>query len=603
MKQYFKDAVMGVVTGDALGCPVQFRSREEISRNPVTKMRGYGTFNLPSGSWTDDSSLTIALLESLLRLGKADTTDIMNNFVQWLDNGKFTPYGYAYDIGNGTMQAILRYKHGRKAEKCGGDGENNNGNGSLMRIMPACLFCCSQNLPDKEAILLIHRIGSLTHGHIRSNIACGLYYFMTKSILSLDGDLKERLQKGLTAGFAFYEDFLADRENLYYYDRLKDLKEFAKTEASRIKSSGYVVHTLEAAVWCLITTSSFEEALLKAVNLGEDTDTVGAVAGGLAGLFYGYDTIPASWLSEIQQRDLLEEICDMADARFVPQNSVGTGTSKAAAEQVPVSRAALVEAFRDTQRMLREDGTLRQQSLETKAGTRLFLRGFEAFDPRIRQSVPVIEVTGDTTFHAAQPYVEAGKKTAVLNFANAYTPGGGVTNGARAQEECLCRSSSLYDSLTIPYLLANYYKWNARNTGDMGTDAVIYSPDVTVFRSDDMIPENLENWFRADVLTCAAPYYDPGKKKPVSMEQLEEVFRGRIRNILEVAAAMDEKVLVLGAFGCGAFNNPPHLVAGVFRELLIDKGYGRFFEKVIFAIKKNNEKNTNLMAFQQVFER
>ena len=267
-----------------------------------------------------------------------------------------------------------------------------------------------------------------------------------------------------------------------------------------------------------------------------------------------------------------------------------------------MNRAGLIESFKDTQRMIRTNEDLRDQTLKTRAGTLLYLGGYEAMDPTVKTEIPVIEIIEDTSFHCAQAYTGGDDRVAVLNFANAYSPGGGVTNGAMAQEECLCRSSSLYAALTIPYLLKNYYKWNSRNTGDMGTDAVIYSPEVTVFKTDDVIPQYMDQWFAVDVLTCAAPYYDPAKRKPVSMEKFEEVFRNRIRNILEVAAARDVDILVLGAFGCGAFNNPPDLVAGVFRDLLVDRGYGRFFKKTVFAIKKNNEKNTNLSAFQKAFQ-
>ena len=157
------NGIMGVVVGDALGCPVQFESREEVARHPVTGMRGYGTFNLPEGSWTDDSSLTIALLESIRRVGEIDLDDIMGNFMKWLYDGEFTPYGESYDIGRGTMQAINRYKKNRKAKKCGGDEEWNNGNGSLMRIMPACLYCSvmesSGMYSDRDAIDVIHSVG------------------------------------------------------------------------------------------------------------------------------------------------------------------------------------------------------------------------------------------------------------------------------------------------------------------------------------------------------------------------------------------------------------------------------------------------------------
>ena len=307
------NGIMGVVVGDALGCPVQFESRKEVSRHPVTDMRGYGTFNLPEGSWTDDSSLTIALLESIRRIGKIDLDDIMENFMNWLYDGDFTPYGQSYDIGRGTMQAIDRYSRNRNAKKCGGGEEWNNGNGSLMRILPACIYCSvmetSGIYSDCDAIDVIHSVGGLTHAHIRSNIACGLYFFMVKQILIGEGPLQERMREGLTQGFAFYESRLADKENLHYYDRLRDLTAFKSLPAEKIKSTGYVVDALEAAVWSLITTDRFDQALLKAVNLGDDTDTVGAIAGGLAGLYYGYDTIPENWLSAIKRREWIEEMC------------------------------------------------------------------------------------------------------------------------------------------------------------------------------------------------------------------------------------------------------------------------------------------------------
>lgn len=273
---------------------------------------------------------------------------------------------------------------------------------------------------------------------------------------------------------------------------------------------------------------------------------------------------------------------------------------------------SLITAFDDTQRKCRDYPELRKATVKMQAQTLLYLKEYTAVDPQEKSSEPNIEICEDTTFHCAQRLMneistdlslEQNLRTAVLNFANAYHPGGGVKNGAMAQEECLCRSSNLYSALTLPYLLRNYYKWNSRNTGDMGTDAVIWSPGVTVFKTDDPVPVEMgrENWFQVDVLTCAAPYFDKNKKRPVTQEKLWDVFYHRIRNILEVAIANDTDILVLGAFGCGAFNNPPVLVADVFRELLVDKGYFRFFGKIAFAIKKNNSANTNLEAFQEAF--
>lgn len=310
MKNIWKDGIMGVVIGDALGCPVQFETREEVAAHPITGMRGNGTFNLPAGSWTDDSSLTLALLESLKRVDAVDLNDIMGNFVKWLDHGEFTPYGYAYDIGRGTLWAIQKYKLDNRPTKCGGTEEWNNGNGSLMRIMPACLFCVEKGLDDDAAIKIIQQVGSLTHAHIRANIACGLYYFMVKEVLNSKEGLLTRLQNGLAQGFRYYEKYLSDHAELHFYDRLRDLSQFALVPAEKIESSGYVVDALEAAVWSLATTNSFENALLRAVNLGDDSDTVGAIAGGLAGLFYGYEAIPSIWIEAIQRKEWIEKLCD-----------------------------------------------------------------------------------------------------------------------------------------------------------------------------------------------------------------------------------------------------------------------------------------------------
>ena len=304
----WKNGIMGVVVGDALGCPVQFESRAEVARHPVTGMRGFGTFNLPAGSWTDDSSLTLALLESIKRNGGIDCTDIMDNFVKWLDDGAFTPYGYAYDIGRGTIDAIRKYKCDHKPHEAGSPAENNNGNGSLMRIMPAVLYCIERALPADESVDIIHRVGGLTHAHIRANIACGLYYFMAAAVVSHNGSLSECLQKGLGDGFAFYEAQLANCVELTYYDRLRDLERLAGLGEDSIRSTGYVVDTLEAAVWSLATTDSFEKALLKAVNLGDDTDTVGAIAGGLAGLYY--QVIPEAWVNVLQRREWIESLIE-----------------------------------------------------------------------------------------------------------------------------------------------------------------------------------------------------------------------------------------------------------------------------------------------------
>ena len=306
------DGIMGVIVGDALGDPVQFMSRDEIlqrTRGPVTGMESGGAYNMPEGTWTDDGSMTLATLDSIRELGVIDPEDIMTRFVDWYEDGEYTPFGKAFDMGNTCSDAIERFEREHDPKTCGGTTEHSNGNGSLMRILPACLYAYAKSLPADAAVRTVHEVSGLTHDHLRSKIACGLYYFCACAVLDEEGSLTERLQKGLDKGFAYYEGDIRNRVELAYYGRLRDLPELAAAPESSIRSTGYVVDTIEASIWSLITTDSFRDCELKAVNLGDDADTVGAIAGGLAGLYYGYDAIPSEWLSVIKRREWIEEMC------------------------------------------------------------------------------------------------------------------------------------------------------------------------------------------------------------------------------------------------------------------------------------------------------
>ncbi len=306
------DGMMGVVVGDALGVPVEFKKRQELKDDPVETMRGYGSFNLPAGSWSDDTSMTLATLDSLKN--GFNRHDIMKNFIQWIRQAEYTPFGNVFDVGNICYRAIAKYELLGDIDHCGCDKDYENGNGSLMRILPACLYFYQkqkeEEMSDEEAIEHIHAVSALTHAHIRSLIACGLYYFMTKSILNNKGTLMKRLQMGVKDAFSFYKSVDTDADELNHFKRIRDLKEFSSIPEDDIRSTGYVVDTLESAVWCLINTDSYKTCTLKAVNLGDDTDTVSAIAGGLAGLYYGYENIPKEWLDSIQKREWIEEMCN-----------------------------------------------------------------------------------------------------------------------------------------------------------------------------------------------------------------------------------------------------------------------------------------------------
>lgn len=310
MDNIWKSGIYGLIIGDAMGVPVEFTSREDRKKNPITDMTGYGTYNQPEGTWSDDSSMVLATLASIKDRGRIDYKDIMDRFHNWCMYGAYTPFDEVFDIGIATSRAIMKYSNGAKPLESGGKTEWDNGNGSLMRILPVCLYIFEQQrdmkLSDDELIDIIHNCSALTHAHLRSKIACGIYYFLVKAILDKDGELIERLQQGVDNAFKYYGE--STESELDNYNRLISLSEFKDTPENQIKSTGYVVYTLEAAIWCLVNSSSYEEVILKAVNLGDDTDTVAAITGGLAGLYYGYDNIPDKWKSKLQKREWIESL-------------------------------------------------------------------------------------------------------------------------------------------------------------------------------------------------------------------------------------------------------------------------------------------------------
>ncbi|MEA4922834.1 MAG: ADP-ribosylglycohydrolase family protein [Eubacteriaceae bacterium] len=301
-----RDGMMGLIVGDALGVPVEFHSRRELAQDPVIGMREYGTHNQPAGTWSDDSSLALATLDALVTQEGMRGYAIMDRFVHWLKDGDYTPDGRVFDVGGTTQAAIRRYTQGREAIECGGKSERDNGNGSLMRILPACVYFVEND--EEDPIEKIHEVSALTHGHKRSLIGCGLFYTIAREIMHKSPFLTGRVQAGINNGRDYYNipEYAAELE---HYHRLWDIETFAKLPESEIKSGGYVVNTLEAAIWCLLNTGSYRDCVLAAVNLGDDTDTTAAVAGGLAGLWYGYDAIPQEWRDTIRGRDIIDRLC------------------------------------------------------------------------------------------------------------------------------------------------------------------------------------------------------------------------------------------------------------------------------------------------------
>lgn len=296
-------ALWGSLAGDALGVPVEFRPRQSLSADPVTDMRGFGTHHQPAGTWSDDSSLLLCTAESLLS-GSFDPGDLAARFVRWKNENLWTPHGSVFDIGIATSTAISRLAAGTDPLSAGGSSENSNGNGSLMRILPLALFCAGE--PTSSLTASLAMASRLTHAHPRSQLACAFFGLFVRPLL--EGATPADALAAAASLFPATAATLAPAE-LPHFNRLLD-PSFASLPEHEIHGSGYVIHTLEASLWCLLNTTSFTAATLRAVNLGEDTDTTGCVTGGIAGIHYGINAIPTSWVSTLARHDDVAALFD-----------------------------------------------------------------------------------------------------------------------------------------------------------------------------------------------------------------------------------------------------------------------------------------------------
>lgn len=316
-REQIKSLIIGHAIGDALGVPVEFNSRDKLEKNPVTDMIGYGTYDMPEGTWSDDTSMTLCLLESLARLGAVDYDDIMKNFLRWMNNSEFTPTNKVFDIGITTREALMDYELKKPPLLCGGAREDNNGNGSLMRISPIAPYLylkSGNNLTDAD-LRIVHNISRLTHGHIRSQMGCGIFVFIAVQLISGE-NLAAAIISGVEKAYDYYTSSSEFASEIETYNNVWNIEKFAKSANYNVKSTGYVVYSLEAALWCLLNTDNYDECVLKAVNLGGDTDTIAAIAGGLAGLSYGLQNIPQTWKNTLIRYDYIEEICEKFAGEF-----------------------------------------------------------------------------------------------------------------------------------------------------------------------------------------------------------------------------------------------------------------------------------------------
>lgn len=261
-KNRMKGMLWGLIVGDAFGSPIQFSSKDD---HPwITEMVACPVFDLPPGYWTDDGAMALAVMDAYLRKGEYDLVEIGNAFVRWLEKGDYSSVeGQAFDIGKATYKSVKAIKHGSLVN---GD-ESSQGNGSIMRFAPGYLIARALGLPG-----IIHEISDLTHCSSKVRAVCDRF------ALILDDHM----------------------------DGLRTTKRSIYSTREEVNNSGWAVSTLEAALWAFDSTATFADGLIAAVNLGGDSDSIGAVYGQIAGAYYGFDAIPKRWVKAVTKHGAVD---------------------------------------------------------------------------------------------------------------------------------------------------------------------------------------------------------------------------------------------------------------------------------------------------------
>lgn len=290
----FRGCLLGLAAGDAVGTTVEFRSRGSFE--PMTDMVGGGPFDLEVGQWTDDTSMALCLATSLLDCQEFNPTDQMDRYVRWYRDGYLSSNGECFDIGNTVSSALADYQKTRNPYT-GSTHPNTAGNGSIMRLAPIPMFYHY----DRDLIQVRSAESSrTTHGAAECLDACRWF-----------GDVLFRALAGAskTEILAFQDFVKLETPAIQAIAR----GEYKNKSMEEIRGSGYVVASLESALWCFLNTDSFEAAILMAANLGEDADTTAAICGQVAGAYYGVTGIPEGWRSKLT---MLQEITTLADRLY-----------------------------------------------------------------------------------------------------------------------------------------------------------------------------------------------------------------------------------------------------------------------------------------------
>jgi ADP-ribosyl-[dinitrogen reductase] hydrolase len=576
----YHGALLGLAAGDALGTTLEFTPRAAV--RPIDDMIGGGPFRLAPGQWTDDTSMAMCLAESLLERG-FDARDQMARYLRWWREGYWSSTGECFDIGGTVSAALQRFE--RTGDPIAGSTDPQSaGNGSLMRLAPVVLRYARDPV---LAVRLAAHSSKTTHGAVEAVDACRFFAALIAG--ALDGRSKEAL---LSSSFAppgvdwgvhpLAPSIAAIAAGSYTHKAAAD-----------IRASGYVVHTLEAALWAFFHSNDFREGALLAVNLGEDADTTGAVYGQLAGAYYGASGIPDAWRGRLARHDDIVRIA----TGLLERATEGTGRPMPRDTAARLGQQVL--RILETGRYTTASGgevDVREAIEACRAATVEYPPDADVAAPAPRESRTRISVENRTVLEVGRRMAESGS-VAALNFASATHPGGGFLSGARAQEEAIARSSALYAALEGRQM----YAWHREHGDTLHDGWVIVSPDVPVFRTDQ--GELLDAPWTMTIVTCPAvnatalEQFGPAER----LADVPAVMRRRTARMLSVAAHHGVRRFVLGAWGCGVFGLDPAMMAGTFRDAL-EGPFRGVFDEVAFAITDWSPDQRTIGPFQRAFE-
>lgn len=326
MKKIFNNVVLGgllgLAVGDAFGVPVEFLSREEVKAIDLQDMVGKDTGLafvsrwgdlIPSGAWSDDTSMTIAAMASVIEQnGKFDYEDIMKRFRFWWYKGYYSCLEFPFGLGGNIGKALERYIQGCPALECGGKGLRDNGNGAMMRMFPFAVYCIIHDFGDDETADFISKAAAITHGHDINKMSCFIYTQFLRECLRM-GNPQMAYASICREGKDSYKEYYGryfSRDAIEAHEDFLDSYQAGGLSPEQIGESGYVVDSLKTAVYSIVNTKDYETAVKMAIDLGYDTDTNGAITGSIAGALYGYDNIPKRWLGALRKREELENLAN-----------------------------------------------------------------------------------------------------------------------------------------------------------------------------------------------------------------------------------------------------------------------------------------------------